>query len=42
LEAVNNPKHEEHQELLEWLGDQFDPTHFDLQTINAALRGLDI
>src|ERR1700736_6448959 len=42
LEAVNHPKHEEHQEMLDWLGDQFDPGHFDLQKINAELRGLKI
>jgi hypothetical protein len=30
----------EHQELLDWLGGQFDPRHFDLQKINAELRGL--
>lgn len=42
LEAVKNPKHEEHEEMLEWLGEQFDPGHFDLQKINAKLRGLEI
>lgn len=40
LEAVNNPNHEEHQEMLDWLGGQFDPGRFDLQKINAKLRGL--
>jgi hypothetical protein len=29
-------------ELLEWLGDQFDPDRFDLQKINAELRALEI
>ena len=42
LEAVNNPKHEEHQEMLDWLGGQFDPGRFDLQKINAKLRGVEI
>jgi hypothetical protein len=42
LEAINNPEHEDHQEMLEWLGDQFDPCHFDLQKVNAELRRLKI
>jgi hypothetical protein len=42
LEAFNDPKHEEHQEMVEWLGGQFDPGHFDLHTINAKLRRLEI
>ena len=29
LEAVNNKKHERHDELLEWLGGSFDPDSFD-------------
>ena len=40
LKALKNPKHKEHQEMLDWLGGQFDPGHFDLQKINAQLRGL--
>ena len=40
LEAVKNPKHEEHEEMLDWLGNQFDPDHSDLQKINAKLRCL--
>ena len=30
LKAISNPKHPEHQQLLEWLGRPFDPNHFDL------------
>jgi hypothetical protein len=40
LKAVKNPKRKEHQEMLDWLGGPFDPVHFDLQKINAELRGL--
>jgi hypothetical protein len=40
LEAVNNPKHEAHQQMLDWLGEPFDPGRFDLQAVNAALRRL--
>ena len=37
LEAVADPKHERHEELLEWLGDSFDPDAFDLEEVNAVL-----
>jgi hypothetical protein len=40
LKAVKNPKHKEHQEMLDWLGGPFGPGNFDLQKINAQLRGL--
>jgi hypothetical protein len=40
LKAVKNPKHKEHQQMLEWLDGNFDPGHFDLQKINAKLRSL--
>jgi hypothetical protein len=40
LGVVNDPEHEEYQETLEWLGDPFDPSHFDLQKINTELRRL--
>jgi Plasmid pRiA4b ORF-3-like protein len=42
LKAISNPKHPEHQQLLEWLGRPFDPNHFDLQETNAMLRDLKI
>jgi len=29
LEIINDPAHEEHEEMLEWLGGQFDPEQFD-------------
>jgi hypothetical protein len=42
LKAVKNPKHKEHWQMLDWLGGQFDPGRFDLQKVNATLRGLEI
>jgi pRiA4b ORF-3-like protein len=42
LKAINNPKHPEHQQLLDWLGGPFDPSHFDLQETNSLLQGLKI
>ncbi len=38
LSAINDPKHEEHDNLLEWIGGAFDPEGFDLNAINRALR----
>jgi hypothetical protein len=29
LEAINDPEHEQHEELLEWIGGEFDPEYFD-------------
>jgi hypothetical protein len=29
LEAIRNPEHEEHEEMLDWIGGEFDPEHFD-------------
>jgi hypothetical protein len=29
LEAINDPEHEEHDAMLEWVGGQFDPEAFD-------------
>jgi Plasmid pRiA4b ORF-3-like protein len=40
LETVNNPKHKAYQEMLDWLGEPFDPGRFDLQEVNATLRRL--
>jgi hypothetical protein len=40
-EALANPAHEQHQEMLEWLGLQtaaeFDPARFDAEEVNRAL-----
>lgn len=38
LEAMANPKHPEHNELLEWIGGQWDSEAFDLNTVNATLQ----
>jgi hypothetical protein len=42
LEAIGNPDHPEHEEYLEWAGEEFDPEHFDLEAVNEILcHGLD-
>lgn len=40
IEAVRDPKHERHAELIEWLGDDFDPERFDLDEVNEVLAEL--
>ena len=36
-EAIGNPRHEAHKELLDWCGGSFDPAKFDLRVVNRAL-----
>ena len=37
LAAIDDPGHEQHEELLDWLGGEFDPGAFDLEAVNAIL-----
>ena len=37
LETISNPKHPDHENMLEWLGGEFDPEEFDLEEINEDL-----
>ena len=37
LEVIANKKNPEREEYLEWLGEGFDPTHFDVDKANAKL-----
>ena len=43
-EVLADPRHEEHEDLLDWLGldsgDEFDPAEFSLDEVNARLRPL--
>lgn len=38
LEAISDPKHPNHGEMLEWIGGEFDPEKFDIEAVNARLR----
>ena len=38
LEALADPKHPEHAEMLDWIGASFDPAQCDLASINRALK----
>lgn len=34
LEIIKNPGHVEYEETIEWLGEEFDPEHFDPKEVN--------
>ena len=38
LETMADPKHPEHDEMFEWIGEDWDPEAFDLDAINAVLQ----
>jgi len=38
LDALGDPRHEDHEELLEWLGEDFDPEEFDPLAVNTVLE----
>lgn len=38
VDAIQNPKHERHEELLEWVGGEFDPEKFNLDAVNKELQ----
>jgi hypothetical protein len=39
LEAYHDPQHERHEEMLEWVGEDWDPDAFSLDRVNQRLRG---
>jgi hypothetical protein len=41
LDIINNKRHPERKEMLEWLGGQFDAEHFDKNEINKELLSFD-
>ncbi len=38
LEAIQNRKHEEHKDMLEWVGGKFDPEKFSAAAVNKDMR----
>jgi Plasmid pRiA4b ORF-3-like protein len=42
VQAIADPLHPEHLDMLRWCGGAFDPRGFDLNSVNAALRRLKI
>ena len=37
LDAITDPKHEQHRELRDWIGGRFDAEAFDVKAVNAKL-----
>lgn len=37
LTIIADPSHAEHEEMLDWLGGEFDPTRFDIEAVNMVL-----
>jgi len=40
--AILDPKHPDHEELLQWCGGRFDPHQFDIDSVNAQLKRIKI
>jgi hypothetical protein len=38
LKAISNPKHEEHESMLEWIGGRFDPVEFDPKKATREMK----
>lgn len=38
LEIIRTPEHEDRDEMMDWLGENFDPEAFDVDKINKQLR----
>lgn len=38
LQALHDPQHPEHDDFIEWIGDEFDSEAFDLEDINADMH----
>jgi len=42
LEVLSDPSHDQHEELLEWVGRQYNPELLDLRGINRIFRVLQV
>ena len=40
LEAIRDPAHDQHEEMLEWVGGDFDPQAFSVDDVNQRLAPL--
>jgi hypothetical protein len=38
LEAIQDPNHPEHEDMMEWVGGQYDPEAFDVDEVNQYLK----
>lgn len=37
LDIIADPKHDEHEDMIEWLGEEFNPDAFDMDEVNEML-----
>ena len=42
LEAIHDPAHKEHEDLLNWVGGEFDPDAFSVDEVNQKLAPLQL
>ncbi|WP_230850983.1 plasmid pRiA4b ORF-3 family protein, partial [Pseudomonas syringae group genomosp. 3] len=42
LAAITKPSHPEHDNMLDWYGDDFDPAFFDHTRVNYRLYGMKV
>jgi hypothetical protein len=42
IRTIRDPRHEEHESMLEWVGGSFDPEGFDLAAVNRGLAALSL
>jgi hypothetical protein len=40
LEAISDPEHDQHEDLLDWVGDDFDPEAFSIEEVNRRFAPL--
>jgi hypothetical protein len=40
LEVIRNPTHEEHEDMMDWLGGEYDPDAFSVDDVNQRLAPL--
>ena len=40
LETIKDVNHSEHEDMLEWVGGEFDPEEFDMKFINERLKNM--
>jgi hypothetical protein len=40
LETISDPEHEDYEDMVEWIGGDFDPEDFSVNDVNEMLKGL--
>jgi hypothetical protein len=38
LDAIKKSRHEQHEDMLKWIGEDFDPDEFDVRKVNAEVK----